>query len=218
MRTIETKVFQYDELNERAQARARDWWREASAGDDFIFEQPTEEFRELLAILGWHVDAKRGITWSGFWSQGDGAAFGGTWYAADVDAAKVTAWMADRPRSFERDGKTEVCRANVRWHDAIEPILALRRKFPCGSGSVALGRGNNILRNSFEYDNEETGESLTGAAVEEAERALCEAATDLASAFYRALEEEYEWANADEQVADNIRANEYEFTEEGRRF
>jgi len=33
---------------------------------------------------------------------------------------------------------------------------------------------------------------------------------------YRALEQEYEYQTANEQVDDSIRANEYEFTETGR--
>jgi hypothetical protein len=33
MRTIETNVYKFDELSDAAKERARDWFREASAGD-----------------------------------------------------------------------------------------------------------------------------------------------------------------------------------------
>ena len=36
--------------------------------------------------------------------------------------------------------------------------------------------------------------------------------------IYRTLESEYDYQNADEQVDENIEANEYTFTAEGRRF
>ena len=39
---------------------------------------------------------------------------------------------------------------------------------------------------------------------------------DLAHWLYVYLRTEYEWQTSEEQVAENIRCNEYEFTEEGR--
>ena len=47
---------------------------------------------------------------------------------------------------------------------------------------------------------------------------LTEAARDFMRWIYRQLEAAYEWENAVEQVDDSIRANEYEFTEDGERF
>ena len=35
MRIKETKVYQFDELSDKAKEKARDWWREASAGDGY---------------------------------------------------------------------------------------------------------------------------------------------------------------------------------------
>jgi hypothetical protein len=40
---------------------------------------------------------------------------------------------------------------------------------------------------------------------------------DFADWIYSQLEKEYEWQNADEQVDDTIRANAYEFDEDGAR-
>lgn len=34
MRTVETKVYTYDELSEKAKERARNWWREGYDGND----------------------------------------------------------------------------------------------------------------------------------------------------------------------------------------
>ena len=48
-----------------------------------------------------------------------------------------------------------------------------------------------------------------------AEHNFEEAARDCMRWIYHRLEKEYDWQNADEQVAENIEANEYEFTEEG---
>ena len=40
---------------------------------------------------------------------------------------------------------------------------------------------------------------------------------DFADCIYKQLETENDWRNADEQVDETLRANEYEFTEEGER-
>lgn len=40
----------------------------------------------------------------------------------------------------------------------------------------------------------------------------------LGDTFYSALEKEYEYLNSDESVDENIKANEYTFTESGKRF
>ena len=52
----------------------------------------------------------------------------------------------------------------------------------------------------------------------DAEDAVIEALRDLARWLYRQLELEYEYQTSDDQVDEAIRANEYTFTEAGRRF
>lgn len=64
----------YADLDDAGKARARDWWREASAAYDDIdwSESVILEWRWLLWNKGFEgVD----IGFSGFWSQGDGASF-----------------------------------------------------------------------------------------------------------------------------------------------
>lgn len=52
---------------------------------------------------------------------------------------------------------------------------------------------------------------------EDDEKAFVELMRDLANWFYRTLEAEWEYQHADEQVDESIRANEYDFTEDGKR-
>jgi hypothetical protein len=52
----------------------------------------------------------------------------------------------------------------------------------------------------------------------EAEEAAIETARDAMRWIYRRLEREYEYQNSVECVDEVIRANEYEFTEDGRRY
>ena len=46
-------LYTYSELpTDKAKERARDWWREASAGDNFFAEHITDEMHEALKALG----------------------------------------------------------------------------------------------------------------------------------------------------------------------
>lgn len=52
----------------------------------------------------------------------------------------------------------------------------------------------------------------------DAEETIIEALRDLARWLYRQLEREYDYLSSDEVVDETISANEYTFTEAGRRF
>lgn len=52
----------------------------------------------------------------------------------------------------------------------------------------------------------------------DAEDIVTEALRDLARWLYRRLEREYEYLTSDEAVDESLRANDYTFTEAGRRF
>lgn len=53
---------------------------------------------------------------------------------------------------------------------------------------------------------------------EDAEDSIIEALRDLARWLYRQLEAEYDHLTSDEAIDDSIIANEYTFTENGRRY
>ena len=215
MRTETTTrtLYTFGELNDTAKAYAICKWREDSDNnaDTFWAECPTDDFRECLKACGFEVETYRGtrrpaITWSGFSSQGDGAAFAASWCAAEC---KPDAWLADRPVTYERDGKTVTCAHNQRWHNAVADIVAVAAAYPRGNGSVSLGRGNNMCLNQFtddcdaDRDTDEGGDMFKDA---------CES---LANAFYRTLESEYEYQNSDAVIAETLEANGYEFGRDG---
>ena len=59
-----------------------------------------------------------------------------------------------------------------------------------------------------------TGQNMTA----DAEDIVVDALRDLARWLYRQLEREYEYRTSDDAVDETIAANEYSFTESGRRF
>lgn len=221
-RTKSIELFQYAELDDVAQARARDWLRTAMQGDNFFSEHVTEEFQELLKALGFDVDSRRGLEWSGFGTQGSGAAFSGSWSAA---ACEPKEWLDDRPVHYMDNGILKESEYNKRWHDVAAPFIALSIHHPNASASVSASSRGFFMSGSDWDDgidrDDETHTLAQWAAIDDEKRAdgetFLEAARDLAAEFYRALESEYDYSMSDEQIAEQIEANEYEFTADGER-
>jgi len=211
MRIKETKVYKYAELSDAAKEKARDWYREASAGDNFFAECVTDSFVEELNALGFDTREKD-ISWSGFWLQGDGAAFGGSWRACDF---KPDALLADRLTEYP--GAKPDC-SNKELHRIAAEIRACKDAGLTYAGISVSNRGFYMSLDSAEHDQplsvEDSDDYPEVCADNEAR--FIEAARDLARAFYKALESECEYVNSDEVVAENIEVNEYEFTEDGR--
>ena len=95
---VTTTVFTIDELSDAAREKARSWYRESCLDYewyDFVYE----DFETICGILGVTLRTspvglygggtrdKPHLYWTGFWNQGDGASFEGT-YAHAKGAAK----------------------------------------------------------------------------------------------------------------------------------
>lgn len=227
MRIKETKVYTYGELSDRAKEKARDWLREANAGDNFFAEFITDDFLEALKALGFDVLERRGnyldprdpranrntIEWSGFWSQGDGASFSGSWRARDCDPAEL---LFNRPATYEHDGKTETSKSNAELHRIAAKILEVKTAGASYAKFIKSNRGHFMRIDECEWTDGMPCESMSPGKLQTREEELEQAARDLADMFYCDLEAEYEYQNSDEQIAESIEANGYEFTEDGR--
>lgn len=53
MRQVTVNLYQFSELEERAKERARDWWRNASSGDNSWSEHTVEDFGDVLKACGY---------------------------------------------------------------------------------------------------------------------------------------------------------------------
>lgn len=217
MKEITVKAYEFDELSDAAKEKAREWFRSASCGDDFwsecVIDEAVEQgghlgidfkMRERKNAKGESLLEKPCIWYSGFWSQGDGACFEGTWRAGDVKADKVAEGWGPDPAT------TEIKRIAAEF-DRIAKL------YPCSSFSVEH-RGHYQHENCTEFDFFITEDEAVGEdEQQQAEEVLKENAKDFMRWIYRQLEKACEWQNADEQVDENIRSNEYMFTESGSR-
>jgi hypothetical protein len=218
MKTISITVYEYDELSPKAQEKARDWYREASAGDNDFADSVIEDVEQIAPLMG--IDfALRDVRtvggktfqepcifYSGFSSQGDGACFEGTWRASDVKPGEVAAYAP----------KDETLHAIAAEFERIS------KEFPQATFSTKH-RGNYYHEGCVEFDfntlpdYDGVLDPADEKRIETAEGALKEAARDFMKWIYRQLEAAYDYEQSDENVAEAIRANDYEFTAEGKR-
>jgi hypothetical protein len=227
MKHITTTVYTYAELDANAKEKAREWWMQAGAGDTDWADYVECDFHETLKALGFDPFVHTGsylsandararrstVTWSGLWSQGDGASFGGTWRASDF---APDALLDNRPT---RDSAGLPSPENIELHRIVSELRAC---VDAGLTFVRLETRGNFMsldsadwRDDIELD--APGHLGDGEAAASEERFL-EAARGLARAFYKALEAEYEYQHSEEQIAEAMAANEYTFTVDGRRF
>lgn len=191
MRKETITIYQYSELSVAAQAKARDWFRQAGQ-DDQWWTDVYERAKAAGALIGFDIT---NIGFSGFWSQGDGANFTGSLgYVKGGLKALEAAWPNDTAlRGIAND-----------WQ-AIQ-----RQNFFKVTGTVShRGRYQHSNSNTFEvYRNGACANDDLESSVESCARAFMDW-------IYSELEEEYEFLNSDDTVAQCIISNEYEFTVDG---
>ena len=209
---IETIVYRLDELDDRAREAARAWYREGGFDYDW-FEFVFEDFERICEIVGVTLATrpvklhgggtgrKPCIWFSGFWSQGDGACFEG-----------VLRYKPGAPRAI-RDHAPK----DAELHRIADVLAAVQRPNFYQLKATITHRDRYYheycMTISVERDSP-TWQDMTT----DAEETLAEALRDLARWLYRQLEHEYDYLTSDESVDDAIRANNYTFTETGRRF
>jgi hypothetical protein len=201
--TIQTTVYTFDELTDAAKEKAREWLR---SGFDFDFaaENVLEDAATVARLLGITLDTHNGcgIAYSGFSSQGDGASFSGT-YRYMAGSAKLV--RAHAP-------------LDTRLHKIADDLTTIQRRhfYSLAAKVVTSGYYSHSGTMSLEWC--VTGRVHEIDAPDDVSSALLGFLRDFADWVYRQLDAEYTYQTSDEAVDENMRANEYTFTAEGRRF
>jgi hypothetical protein len=203
-RVIEKTVYQFDELDDSAKERARDWYRTLGVESDELTDY--EHWTEAASILGITFDTQRGssdpkIWWSGFSSQGDGASFEGRYEYAKGAAKRI--------REFAPEDKE--------LHRIADALQALQRRHFYQLWAV-MGRGH--LSNHYSHsgtmsvDVDRAGADMD---LHDACDDLRQLMRDFADWIYSQLNSSNDYLTSDERIDEAIRINECEFTEEGNR-
>lgn len=199
--TITKLVYKFDELEPQAKETARQWFRDGQLDYDW-YDFIYEDAERIAAILGIELDrkprnnpkahAEPAIWFSGFYSQGDGACFDGRY-----------SYAKGAPKAIRAYAPTD-----TELHRIADELQSVQRKNWYKLTATTKHRGHYYHSGCMAVD-------VDGAHNGDNEEILIVLLRDFADWIYRALEKECEWLQADEQVDDSIRANEYEFDESG---
>lgn len=209
-RQATVRLFKLNELSETAKEAARQWYREHGL-DHAWYETVYEDAASIADMLGIDLRTKKvqfrngetrwdgiNILFSGFYSQGDGACFEGSYRYAKGAAKEIRAYA---PQDTE-------------LHRIADKLQAIQRKHFYKIRATVKHEGHyyhqyctsiNVSTGDFDYPDCSV------------QKEVAELLRDFMHWIYKSLEREYEWQNADEQVDETIAANEWEFTEVGQR-
>ena len=214
--TEEKTVYAFSELSDKAKQKALDYFREGACTDSWWHDAIFEDCARIFDILGivshrverWHNcttgksgsrEVKPDISFSGFWSQGDGASFEGTWYYRRGMAKAMRAYAPQDSELQEiAEGLQEMQR---RTFYKLSARIVRTDSHYCHENTVGF---------EFEIDGDSwraISEDVTGG-VENYMRRLMRW-------IYRQLEAEYNYQTSDEAIMETIDANEYEFEASG---
>ena len=209
---VEITVYTIDELSDAAKEAARAWYRESCLDYewyDFVYE----DFQTICGILGVTLRTspvrlygggtrdKPHLWWTGFWSQGDGASFQGSYSHAKGAARAI---RAHAPKDDE-------------LHRIADVLQAVQRRNFWQLHSTIKQRGRYYHEHTMTIDVERDS-STWQPPTDDAEDAVIEAMRDLARWLYRQLRAEYEHLTSDEAIDETVTANSWTFTAAGEFF
>jgi hypothetical protein len=214
MRTKTTTIFQFDELSDAAKEKARQWWRDGeneTIGSDPYILEPYETAAKLIGIelkthsvslMNGELREEPNIWWS-LHVPGSGASFEGQWNFS-ADAVKAV-------RAEFRDEKLNDIAVRLMAFESAQKLLNGRGG---GGASITIG-GREVHEYAMSVDvfDGEGGDQVDA----EAADLFLEIMRDFARWIHQGISDEYDSRQEDEYVDDAIRANEYEFDEDGNR-
>lgn len=214
--------MKFDELDDKAKERARERWREDTVQYGWWEDTYSDVVRTgaLMGLtvgenttrtIGGKMIPEYDISFSGFWNQGDGACWSG-YIDTNLLAGATERVKAERPND---EGLHALTAQSEELHGAIvaEQVKNrlvdddMNRDWP----DCHIGMTINVNGKDHWYRTRASSDDIPEN-VEEIANRLVDA---FASWIYRQLEAEHDYRTSDETVEENIRANDYEFDEEG---
>lgn len=190
MKTKTIELYEFDELSESAKAKVLEAERDINVEDSFWHKYLLEEWEQELESMGFEDPT---ISFTGFWSQGDGASF----TSKNVDIEKFLTSQKARGR-----------------------FKAILKALKSDNAEVNASVDRIDYHYSHEYTVRASVEVLTESVSDdkgdEFAEFLNETVRTLSRKIYRELEAEHEYLTSDESVIDTIKANEYTFTASGK--
>lgn len=198
-------LYKFDELSDTAKEKAREWFRRDYPDYDW-WESVYEQADTAAKHLGIDIDRKGNHTpaiyFSGFWSQGDGACFEGSYRYKKGWRKAILAEFGNS------DTQRELLDIGQQLHEA-----QARQFYKLVATVTHRGHYDHSGCTSIDVSHDEDPYRDIG----DCEDAVIQALREFMDWIYKTLEDEYDWLTSDEQVDDSIIANEYTFLENGKR-
>lgn len=198
--------MQFNELNDKAKERARDWWRSIY---EFDSEYVIDDAATVADLFGLDIRMKvvrradktahyePSVYWTGFYSQGDGASFSGV-YSYRKGGLKAVKDYAPQDTTL---------------HNIVQRLQRVQARNFYGIRATISREGHYYHQFTMRFDiSHHDVRDIPPADEEE----FVDCMRDFAVWIYHHLRDEYEYDMSDEAVDESIIANEYEFDEEGK--
>lgn len=192
MQTHTITTYQFSELSPEAQREALDNCRDWNVASEYWSGYSVECAKDAGKLLGIDID---NVYFSGFWSQGDGACFTGS-YAykkGSVKAIKDEFPMADELHAIAQNLQDI---QKLRFYRLTADVTHSGRYYHAYSTDMQI------------FDNGEYASDIVHDAIKECLQ-------DFMNWIYRMLEAEYDDLTSDACVRESIEANELEFNADG---
>lgn len=211
MKAISINLYQFDELSHEAQQTAVEVFRDINLHPewwDFVFE----DFCQLCQYLGLTIDLKR-TYFSGFYHQGQGSSYtAGVNVLKLLNGVKQESWKEYAPREVSNFPAFSL---DSRIYKLVQSnVIALYCRVTPSNRETAIDvifEADYTLNRCSNYINID----LAMAQLESWVTDICE---ELNAILFRMLEKEYDYRLSDEAVKDSIRANQFDFREDGSWF
>jgi hypothetical protein len=214
------REYSFEELSPEAKRNALDDLRDINVEYSDWHESVIEDFEGHLKEFG-VGDVE--VSYSGFYSQGDGASFTGDVFDTKIFMSKALGLKNSEFLDMGEEEKPEDEGSRLRA-DLLDIGFDTREKLTPDNFMIKIERTSNRYshENTIEgrVDIEDIPESLQDEIdIDEYENQIMESVTDWARSvsrdLYRDLENYYDDLMSDESVEDTILANDYKFDKDG---
>jgi hypothetical protein len=192
MRTIRTKVYQFNELNENAKENAIEWYKK---DQEIFLDFFNEDAKEQIENAGFKGNIQ--IQYDLSYSQGDGLSFSCDYYD------KLNELFTE----FLGHGKQKTI-------DCLINNCSFKLKGNNGRYCYASKSDLDFYLDNYYVKSQENIDEIITQVRQKLEDLYIDLCKDLESQGYKEIEYQY----SDEYIIENIISNEYEFTAEGNRF
>jgi hypothetical protein len=214
----EDETYSFEELSPEAQKHALEEQRDINVDYQGWEDGVTEGFKEDMEEIGISdID----ISYTGFWSQGDGASF----TSDTIDTRKLfnaAGIKSTDALNMEVENRDDKDKEFYDLLDTLEDIGHLDRvRITPEELKVTIERGSsnyyheNTVSAKIEIWDEPEGWEEPGRFIEDLEKEITNFIRGKCKELYGSLSKEYDYLTSDEAVKETLIDNDYEFDEEG---